>query len=71
MTYGGKDIWSESLNPPQSKIRYTAEFEWMEAAQATCGWLVFDSLESDTQALLIAYWRTKQRIIAVEREWNK
>jgi len=72
VTYGGKSIWSPALNPETSKIRYAVEFEWLEAAHFWgYEWQIFDALESETQALLIAHWRTTQRMIAVEREQDR
>jgi len=69
LTYGNKSLWSSALDPEAGKVGYQVEFEWLEAARSWgYPWEAFDALESDTQALIIAHWRSKQRILAVEQE---
>ncbi len=67
--YGTKSLWSEALNPTEGKIRYAVEFEYLEAAHFWgYHWEQYDALDTDTQALIIAHWRTTQRMRAVEQE---
>ncbi|KPV48012.1 hypothetical protein SE17_40355, partial [Kouleothrix aurantiaca] len=71
-TYAGKDLWSRSLDPPAGKIRYSAEYELLEAARwRGLTWQDFDALEGDDQALIIAHYRTAQRLAAVDAWENR
>lgn len=66
-TYRGKDLWSEALDPPAGEIGYAAEFEYLEAAHFwDYEWERFDALDGDAQALIIAHYRTTQRMRAVD-----
>lgn len=66
-TYQGRSLWSEALDPPPGAIAYAAEYEYLEAARAWgYVWEQFDALHGDQQALIIAHWRTAQRIAAVD-----
>lgn len=64
-TFKGRDIWGIPL--PRSGFQYSAALEWGLVALAWGGgWQAFVDLDGDTQAYLIAVYRAKQRMAAIE-----
>ena len=74
MTYGTRDLWSSSLDPPTDRpaIRYSAEYELLRAARwAGYKWSDFDALDADDQARIVAEYLTEQRMAVVQSYESK
>lgn len=63
-TYKGRSIWD--MRTPRSGIRYSAVFEWLEAAHWD-GYTkeAFEDLNGERQSLIVAHYRTHMQIEAV------
>lgn len=52
-------------------MAYSVTYELVQVAQRWGTWEHFDALDSDTQALLVAHYRTSQRFQAVDYWANR
>lgn len=66
-TYKGRPLFHESLDPPPGLLHFDASYELLRAARwRGYPWGQFDSLDSDTQALIVAEYRIEMRYQAVD-----